>query len=254
MTTQRTHQILRSFGAGLSAALLVSSGLGFARGPEKIQAPLQTFFIPAGYDDNDSIEVIAKGEFPNSCYRVSDAEATVDPTTRTISVAVSALKYEEEICAQVVTPFIKPINVGLLSTGSYSISAKQAPGLMKSFEVSRRTTESPDDFIYAPVESAALVTRFESGQQYVNLKGRYPMTFVGCAVMKEVVIRNNPSDVLVVQPIMDFVEDDPRCDFRETNEFDLNYPLEIPFYGEGLLHVRVMNGNSLNTYLNVLPY
>jgi hypothetical protein len=73
-------------------------------------------------------------------------------------------------------------------------------------------------------------------------------------VMKEVGIQNAPADVLVVQPVMDFVQnDDPRCSLRQTSEFDLYYPLETAFYGEGLLHVRVMNGNSLNSYLNVQP-
>lgn len=243
-------------GAGsalVAGAALVLASTALAAGPRTIAAPLQKFFVPSGFDDNDNVEIVAHGEFPNSCYRVGPARADVNHETKTIEVTVSALQYDEEICAQVITPYIKPISLGLLNKGDYKVEAKQTPNIVKSFAVTARKTESPDDFIYAPVESAALVTRFESGQQYINLKGRYPLTFVGCAVMKEVVVQAAPSDVIVVQPIMDFVQNDPRCDFRETNEFDLYYPLETPFYGEGLLHVRVMNGNSLNTYLNVQP-
>jgi hypothetical protein len=228
-------------------------GTAFAAGPRTIEAPLQKFFVPNGFDDNDNVEIVAHGEFPNSCYRVENAQAKVNHEAKTIEVSVSALQYDGEICAQVVTPYIKPISVGILGKGGYKIEAKQAPAALRTFSVEARKTESPDDFIYAPVESAALITRFESGQQYINIKGRYPMTFVGCAVMKEVVVRAAPADVIVVQPVMDFVQNDPRCDFRDNNEFDLYYPLETPFYGEGLLHVRVMNGNSLNTYLNVQP-
>jgi hypothetical protein len=219
--------------------------------PKSIQAPVENFFIPNGFDDNDNIEVVAHGEFPNSCYRVSGAEATVDEAAKLIKVNVMALKYDGEICAQVVTPYIKTISVGILNKGDYKVVNAVSPNIQKSFTVAARKTESPDDYIYAPVESASLITRFESGQQYVNLKGRYPLTLVGCAVMKEVIIQNSPSDVLVVQPIMEFVQDDPRCDFRDNNEFDLNYPVATPFKGEGLLHVRVMNGNSLNSFLNV---
>jgi hypothetical protein len=247
-----TVQMFSKSFVALALAGVVSPAL--AASPRVIQAPLQTFYVPNGFDDNDNIEIVAHGEFPNSCYRVGKAEARIVPETNTVEVSVSALQYDGEICAQVVTPYIKPISLGLMVKGNYSIKAKQAPAVQKNFAVSARQTESPDDFIYAPVESAALVTRFESGQQYVNLKGRYPQTFVGCAVMKEVAIQNAPSDVLVVQPVMDFVQnDDPRCGLRQTDEFDLYYPLETAFYGEGLLHVRVMNGNSLNSYLNVQP-
>jgi hypothetical protein len=245
--------VLKGFTSCALAALGAALATTAVAAPRTIAAPLDKFFVPSGFDDNDNIEVVAHGDFPTSCYRVGNARADVNHQAKTIEVSVTALQYDGEICAQVVTPYIKSVPVGLLEKGEYKVVAKQAPSALKGFSVAARTTESPDDHIYAPVESATLVTRFESGQQYINLKGRYPLTFVGCAVMKEVVVQAAPSDVIVVQPIMDFVQNDPRCDFRETNEFDLYYPLQTPFAGEGLLHVRVMNGNSLNTYLNVQP-
>ncbi len=36
--------------------------------PKLVVAPVDNVFVPAGFDDNDNVEVVLQGYFANSCY------------------------------------------------------------------------------------------------------------------------------------------------------------------------------------------
>lgn len=234
-----------SFGMVLSAM----SAAALAA-PVKTTAPVDRLFIPEGFDDNDKVEVVLYGEFPSSCYRIDGVDVTKNAQTGRYEISASALRYDGEICAQVITPYIKPVQLGILEAGAYDAVAKGNENTLSRFEIAPRKTESPDDFIYAPVTTASVAWEAASGKQLLNLKGNYPLTLVGCAIIDDVKINVTKDDVVVVQPIMEFI-DDERCDSRTDLSFDENFVMPQAFVGKGLLHVRVMNGNSLNSLLDI---
>ncbi len=233
-----------------AAATLAASSIAFAA-PIKVDAPVSRVFVPEGFDDNDQVEVILYGEFPNTCYRFADSSVERGAQGNTFTIDAQALSYEEgEICAQVLTPYIKPVALGLLEAGSFDIQVNNSQA-EAALEVNARATESPDDYLYAPVTTASLGWDADSQRQLINLKGVYPEAVNGeCTVISEVRVNVTQGDVIVVQPIMSLVTGSI-CDDRTDRNFDESIPMEMPFNGTGLLHVRVMNGNSLNSLVQI---
>ena len=122
--------------------------------------------------------------------------------------------------------------------------------LSKTATVKRRTTESPDDYLYAPVDEARVDVDGASGRQSLLVKGVFPYLLHGCWIVREVRVTRDPVDVLVVQPISEIV-DTPECVGHTEHTFKIMTPMTDPFFGEGLLHVRVLNGNSLNRFIKI---
>ena len=48
--------------------LLGLSFNSFAILPDVVEAPLDHLFVPNGFDNNDNVEVVVTGKFPNPCY------------------------------------------------------------------------------------------------------------------------------------------------------------------------------------------
>lgn len=235
-------------GIGLSASAALA---GTETDPVEIESPITNIFIPQGFDDNDNVEVILHGDFPNTCHQVGRTEAVVDPLSKTVTVTATAYKYPGKFCIQSITPFIQTVKLGLLGEGDYSVVLQKDKAVKSELNVARRKTESPDDFLYATVENAYIDVNFETGKQALKLQGHFPMFFIGCMVMKEVRAVYAPSDVLVVQPIAEIVNTDVCNTQPSDRSFEYTSGLQAPFKGEGLLHVRTLNGTSLNRYINI---
>lgn len=220
------------------------SGVVFA-GPTIVNAPVDALYVPTGFDDNDNSEVVVAGMFPTSCYKVGPSEAKLNNATGEIEVFVNAYKYEG-ICAQVLTPFLQAVKLGILPSGEYTVRVKETQ-LFDTVSVGKSRTNNPDDFLYAPVENAKID---ESGiAQKLVLEGTYPYTFVGCALIREVKVIHKKADIIEVLPVMDLINDE-RC-IRDDNEFKVEYKLADKIFGKNLIHVRVLNGQSFNRLVNI---
>jgi hypothetical protein len=235
---------------GLSVSLSASV-YAVEENPVEIDSPITKIFIPQGFDDNDNAEVILHGEFSSTCYQVGRTEAAVDPATKTVTVSATAFKYPGKFCIQSITPFIQTIKLGLVDEGDYTVVLKQDKAVKSQLNVVRRKTESPDDFLYATVENAYIDVNFETGKQALKLQGHFPFFFVGCMVMKDVQVSLSPTDVLVVQPIAEIVDNETCNNQSSDRSFEYTAGLQAPFKGEGLLHVRTLNGNSLNRFIDI---
>ncbi len=241
------HLILL-LGIGLSASAALA---GTETDPVEIESPITKIFIPQGFDDNDNVEVILHGDFPSTCVQVGRTDAVIDPLSKTVTVTATAYKYPGKFCIQSITPFIQTVKLGLLGEGDYTVVLQKDKAVKSELNVARRKTESPDDFLYATVENAYIDVNFETGKQALKLQGHFPMFFIGCMVMKEVRAVYAPSDVLVVQPIAEIVNTDVCNTQPSDRSFEYTSGLQAPFKGEGLLHVRTLNGTSLNRYINI---
>ncbi|SMF08273.1 hypothetical protein [Pseudobacteriovorax antillogorgiicola] len=232
-------------------SLFVASSLLAAGGPIREQAPITKFFIPNGFDNNDNTEVVIHGKLPSTCYHTGDAKAKVNSKDKSIQVDADVLFYPDTYCIQSITPYIQTVKTGVLEKGEYKVSFGDDPTVTETFAVKERTTESPDDFLYAPVANAFIDVDYDTGKQALKLQGTFPHLFIGCMIMKEVRVFNDPADVMVVQPITEIV-DDARCDEQPADRsYQVTKGLAQPFFGEGLLHVRVLDGNSLNRFLDI---
>ena len=112
-----------------------------------------------------------------------------------------------------------------------------------------RTTESADDFLYASVEQAYVKVNPENSKQSLVLQGHHPYWYTGCQVITEVKTYRNPADVLVVLPISEIFEGEV-CEQQPADRaFRVEVGLPQPFTDEGMIHVRTLNGNSINQYV-----
>lgn len=214
--------------------------------PREIPSPVTKIFIPEGFDDNDNVEVILKGEFPNSCYHVGRTGIKVDQAKMLITVWATAYQYAgSEECLEVITPFIQEVSAGILKKGDYKVVFQYDNDIAADLKVVARTTESPEDYLYAPVVNARLNID-ANGKQSLTLEGNYPYMFVGCMRMREVRATLSNSDVLVVQPITEIVNNDECFTQPSDKAFSVTTGLSQPFMKEGLIHVRVLNGDAIN--------
>jgi len=234
--------------------LAVCSSAALAAGPILVEAPVDRIFVPLGFDDNDKVEVVISGKFSNSCYKTGPAEAFVNPLSNKIEIRAEAYYYPNAVCMQMITPFIKSIELkGQLDAGSYDVSMKERPNAPTAkLVVARSTRPEADDFLYAGVQSAFLDQNVARRGQEIVLKGQHPFLLIGCTKFDEVRTSYSPSGVLIVQPITKIV-DGEECDgstahIRFEHRVRLAEPLES---GEYLMHVRTLNGGSVNQLLSI---
>jgi hypothetical protein len=234
-----TNGLVLAFSLALSAS-------AWAEDPREIPAPIDRVFIPNGYDSNDNVEVILHGEFRNSCYRVGHAGAKLDLENHRITVFATAYEYPDAgDCAQVITPFIQTVKLGVIPQGMYRVVYQNNPSVGDRLIVKETSTAAADDHFYAPVEFAD-IERNANGEPHLILYGSYPRMLIGCALFSEIRVMKDSSDLLVVMPILRTTEGE-ECQ-NVPARFKRSIKLDRFVEGDGLLHVRVLSGNSFNRF------
>ena len=217
-----------------------------------VSAPVEKVFVPQGFDDNDKVEVIVHGHFSSSCYKMGPVTATINRESRQIIVRAEAYFYQGAVCVQMMIPFIKSVELpGQLSTGVYSIEVAQSPDLKPAaLSVGRSTSPDPDDYLYAGVNSVEL-TRGLPGQSEIVLRGEHPYLLQGCVKFTSVRTYMSSTNVLVVQPITEIVSGDQCPEGASDHHFEERVDVPALSTGEYLIHVRALDGNSLNHFVRI---
>ncbi len=226
----------------LAAFALTASADTF---PKVVPVQFHTGYFPVGFDTNDNSQVVAEGLFSNTCYKPVGTKVAVDHENKIIRLYARAFKYEG-MCLQMVVPFNREIDVGLLKAGTYkvySILNNNDEKELGDMQVSIATNSEPDDFLYAPVSQAYFSKK--DGKYFVTVSGMFPQT---CYKMREVVVRVQPK-VLVVQPIAE--KTDELCDER-LQPYSETVEVKNVKEGRYLLHVRSLNGKAINNLIDVL--
>ncbi len=81
--------------------------------------PITHIYVPSGFDNNDSSEIIISGYLPDSCYKAPTSQFVINGNK--IFVTVSAIHVSGIICADIVVPFIETVRLGALKAQKYSI-------------------------------------------------------------------------------------------------------------------------------------
>lgn len=242
---------------GCSALLFASIALASNQPAiENAAKYVDKVFIPMGFDDNDNVEVIISGHLPNTCYRAGQAKYTIDEEKKSIVLDATVFNYSKanNVCFEVMTPFMFKVSVGILNSGKYNVVLKTpnpSQRKVETLDVTKSNSPQPDDYLYAPVQNISGVQVSED-QIKVSLEGTFPYMLVGCMVMKDVMIHTKDG-VVVVQPIAELIssDEDERCvNQKNIRDFVVNRVVPYKLDSQTLLHVRVMNGLSVNQVMS----
>jgi hypothetical protein len=231
---------LISFVVALVACLFTSTV--FAQmAPTKVPVHFKRIFVPEGFDDNDNVQFVGEGLFSSSCYRYSDTVVSVNESDKIIRISTSAYKYGGA-CLMLTLPFDRVIDVGILKAGIYSIIQNQTGAQVGSIVIHSATRPEADDNLYAPIAQA--MYQFKNGAHIVTLTGEFPSS-----CMKLVKVQTNLLvDAVILQPIAEMGTVDCRDgEFAFETEVDLGAVNP----GRYLLHIRTMNGKSINSLVNI---
>ena len=210
--------------------------------PTKAAVSFDKIFVPRGFDSNDNVEVVGVGNFAHSCYHIAPADVAVDQQAHTISLSPVAYRIGG-MCLQVQLPFARVVEVGILNPGHYQIIQSADHKDLGSLDVELAKGGAVDNFLYAPI-SQAFYTQ-ENGASQVRLTGYFPNS---CMRMKEV--RSTVSaDTIVILPIVE-MNDNGNC-LAQPTAFKAVTNLSKLKLGRYLLHVRSMNGHSINEIIDV---
>ncbi len=234
----------------LAASLVtftLSSGAAHAE-PSLVPSPVEKVFVPQGFDDNDSTEVVLHGHFPNTCYKVGPVKVERGTDGKSITLEALSYYYGGFGCAQVLVPFVQTAQLGVLNEGMFQIKIKGQPEIpSRGLEIAHAQTQSPDDYLYAPVESASI--NGEDGEPAtLKIEGNYPYMFIGCMMITELRTSITSDNVVVVQPITQ-IKDDSECPLSKKYSFEKE--LGALAKAEYLIHVRTLDGNALNRLVDL---
>lgn len=210
--------------------------------PLKIPTSVDRVYIPEGFDDNDNVQIVGEGIFPNSCYRPADSDASVDQDRKEIILNPMAYKYIG-YCLQVLLPFQMSFQFGPLKEGTYQIKQSPSGPSLGALKIHRSTTSEPDDYLYAPVNQAFLSV--SSSSVKALLTGDFPLS---CMKMKEIKFQIQ-HDVIIIQPLAEI--DSSKACTQGSFPFSTSVDLNSIKSGKYLLHIRSMNGKSVNSLVKI---
>lgn len=229
------------------ASALLSASIQ-AGEPRVVVAPVDHLFVPQGFDNNDNIEVVVTGKFPNPCFIRNKVDVQVDKNK--ILVNITALQKEDkrnEICSPMPVPFSESVTIGSLQGGEYEIVVNKGSKFeqLKKMNVAVSSSNSVDDYIYASVDYVDLgFTGGADGSAFIIAKSPSD-----CMVFDHVEYVTNDQDTLSVLPIMKRVSQ--TCIERsQTLQIPIKFDLARFNHSKLLLFVRSMDGKAVNTLVN----
>lgn len=230
--------------------VLMTAGLcfnAFAILPDVVEAPIDHVFVPNGFDNNDHVELIVTGKFPNPCYTRNRYDLKVKDNI--INIDITSLSMDDPAytkCEPLKIPFTEVINVGNLQGGEYQVVVN-AGGKYEQKDtiiVGTASSDSVDDNIYAMVDYIETgFTGGASGDAILVAQSPSP-----CLVLDRVEYLSNTKDSLSVLPIMKKVSSN--CpEKRERLEIPIKFDPSKFKYEQLLLFVRTIEGRSVNTII-----
>ena len=204
--------------------------------PRLLEVGVSDVFIPQGFDDNDNAQVIVEGYFSNTCYKLGPIK--VEYRQDRIKITPQAYFYHGP-CLQVMVHYVQEINLGILKAGNYVLDIpSNGSKEMHSLSIVPSTNIGPDDYLYAPIESAQVLSK---ETPTVRLQGVFSNS---CMSLDRVIVRPESGHVVALLPIAKYEKDGPCLD--ALIPFHKDVQIEEPLKGRTLLHIRSLNGHAVN--------
>ncbi len=226
------------------ACLVVAQTLNAASAGTYVPVAVNELFVPRGFDDNDDVVVSLTGNFPTACYQIAHAELKTEGTGR---ILIQQMAYMVPgPCARVLVPFSNTVHLGRVRAGNYYIRTQGAP-YQGQLSVGRARVPTQDDYLYAPVLTASVIP--SGNQRVAYLEGRLTNSCLKVRAV-EATYSGNTIQVLPILELLPKQPDGGAC--REINQpLRLTKTLQALKRGTYLLHVRSLNGQSLNVVFSV---
>jgi hypothetical protein len=210
--------------------------------PELVKTPSDAVFAPPGFDNNDNAQIVIHGDLINTCYKAAPPLVTVDRATKQITVSTQAYVYQSDWCIPVLTPFTQTVDLGILPTAQYRVVEfnKQGGLLHESMlPIAESKVSGPDDSLYAPIAHAQLDPK--AAGRVLVLNGVFS---TDCMEMQEVKVMHRVANIIEVLPIASYKAVANCQSVPRPFEVRVDLPQGAP--GETLIHVRSLNGQSIN--------
>ncbi len=226
------------------AALLAYSTFAMA---EVIISPVDHLFVPKGFDNNDNVEVVVSGKFPNPCFIKNKIDVIVKDEK--IVITVTAIKREDstsELCEPMIVPFTEEVFIGNLQGGNYEIVVNEGSRhtIKENLNVAVSRSESVDEYLYPIVEYVEL--GFTGGLGGDALL--YAKAPSDCVVFDHVEYIYNGKDTIAILPVMK--KTSSICNEKITRiEIPIRFNLRSLPHSDVLLYVRSIEGKSVTAII-----
>lgn len=212
--------------------------------PELVTVSPEHLFAPMGFDNNDITQLTIAGQMRNTCFKAGPPEVRVDQEAKKIYVHDQAYYYSSGWCLQMIVPYVKTIDLGILAAGSYEIRVKKENGRYVkkgALSVAVSKNSGPDDHLYALIEEAQIDPPQEGSPKTLTLSG---LLTGDCMELAEIQVLYREPNVIEVLPIVT-IEQEAGCD-TAPRRFQREVKLSPAWRGSTLVHIRSLNGQALN--------
>ncbi|MGK5085240.1 hypothetical protein WDW37_18280 [Bdellovibrionota bacterium FG-1] len=210
--------------------------------PELVRVASERIFAPPGFDDNDNAQLVVHGNLINTCYKAASPAVEVDQQQRKISITPQSYVYFSSWCLNVTVPFTQTIDLGVLQAGTYQIVEinRQDQEIPRgTLSVAPARSASADDVLYAPIKNVRV--------EKVGLTAEVIISGVmsnRCMFVQKVKVLNRVQGIIEVLPIAGY-RSGMACQ-GNPRPFEASAPLPEGASGNTLIHVRSLNGQSIN--------
>jgi len=221
--------------------MMLHQGIAKEGDPHPLEAVGATaVFVPYGFDDNDHIQVVIEGWYPDNSHQWSPAKWTWE-NDKTIFIQPQARIHRDGIILPYMVRYEEVINLGLLDKGDYRVVVGNEE-VAATLVVQKAPKDTIDNYIYAPVESVRVIDR---EKRIVRLEGTFTNP---CMRIKEVIPTEPVNQVVAILPIVEEMDSGEQqlCE-GEGKHFSEDVILNHEdIQGRMLIHVRKLNGQSKN--------
>lgn len=224
--------------------------------PVKVAVPLTKAYIPQGFDSNDISQIVVEGTLTNTCDKVGTTKVAINTESKFIYIEQSIYKYNRsgtETCIDVKVSFKSVLDLGILPEGNYTVKNVIINGSVVGFEKElgqlpiKAAKTGPDDHVYAIIDSASL--NVIGGDRAITLRGQLPGP---CWVLKGIKVLPESDDVITLLPLIEYDSTYASvCDTGKTTQFINSVKLPTKYTGRVLVHVRSLNGLSVNEIVDL---
>ena len=215
----------------------------------------ELFVINKGYDSNDDIEITAHGQLPSGCYKIEKVKVTAISNSQFNVQALMSKKRLRGCTSEILsTPvnFTKTISLGELPAGQYEFLFETKEGQKsKAMDIAVAQRQTIDDNFYAPISNAFIPELiFTTQSPNVVLTGIFHTNCFQLNNQNIQVVRDG--NIFIILPKSTLISLN-RCNQQK-------YPIQqivglgnIKEPGHYLIHVRSLNGLSINRVFHVEP-
>ncbi len=223
---------------------------------QKVEVPLEGLLAPYfGYDDTNNLEVTLHGNLPNPCYRLEKATVEKIPGNPAFRIRQYAVKKNDGVCGEenaapeqlkMLVPFTNVVSLDSNRPGDYKLiyTGQNYQTQQKVLNVKEAHKTTVDDYPYAAVSIATTSDVVPKNRKLeVALSGVYTSS---CAYLdNESVKIEKQNDVYVILPIIKMRRNTicAQSLVPFVHKVELDGPEKSGHY---LIHVRSMNGKSIN--------